>query len=84
MGKVNKVFLRTAGAVAIVLASLSARAREAHKGPVTVPAINVPEAPLPPTSPAHHKTAGTPAGEGVIDIGKLEMVTERYPTGRSR
>ncbi len=88
--KVNKGFFPTAGAVGIiVLVSLTAKAQEVRKGPSTVSTtISVAEGPsLPATS--KHKAASaaatpraTPAADGVVDMGKLEMVTERYADGK--
>ncbi len=83
--KVNKVFFRTAGAVGIVLVSLTARAEGVGKTLSTT--ISVAEAPAPPIA-SKHKTAPAlapqraSAPEGVVDMGKLEMITERYADGK--
>jgi antitoxin component YwqK of YwqJK toxin-antitoxin module len=84
----TKTVLRTAGAVGIVLASLTVGAQEVKKGSATVETINVIEAPSLPAATGHKlapatgpfKAAG-PAS-GILDMGKLETVTQRYPDGK--
>ena len=84
----TKTVLRTAGAVGIVLASLTVGAQELKKGSAIVETINVMEAPSLPAATGHKlapatglfKAAG-PAS-GILDMGKLEMVTERYADGK--
>jgi antitoxin component YwqK of YwqJK toxin-antitoxin module len=86
---VTKAFLRTAGAVGIALASVTAGAQGLRQeSPSTSTTINVADAPSPATT-AQHKTAptvapakATAAADGILDMGKVEMVTERYPDGK--
>jgi antitoxin component YwqK of YwqJK toxin-antitoxin module len=85
---VTKACLRTAAAVGIVLASLTARAQDMRTGSAPVSTINVAEAASLPAAPPH-KTVPTIApprtaapADGVLDMGKLETVSERYPDGK--
>ena len=86
--KVNKVFFRTAGAVGIVLVSLTVRAQDVRKGPAVLSTpINVTEGSSLPATPKHRTTpTATPARSSgaadVLDMGKLEMITERYADGK--
>ncbi|MGO9112475.1 MAG: hypothetical protein ACLP9L_24860 [Thermoguttaceae bacterium] len=86
--KVDKVFVQTAGAIAIMLASVTARAQDVRKESSIVSRITVTEPPAPPTA-SKQKTVSTAAhplaaaaADGVINMGKLEMVTERYADGK--
>ncbi len=85
--KVNQVFTQTAYAVGIVLVGLTAIADEVNKGTSKISTtIEVEESP----TALKHKTVPTvpmvaPSRTGaaeVVDIGKLEMVTARYPDGK--
>jgi antitoxin component YwqK of YwqJK toxin-antitoxin module len=86
--KMAKSLLPAAGAVGIVLASLTAGAQEAGKRSLSIATINVAEALSFPTASEHKTTpaAGlhkaTAAADNVLDMGKLETVTQRYPDGK--
>ncbi len=85
---VTKAFWRTAGAVGVVLISLAATAQEVTKGSSAAATINATDTPSIATAPGH-KTApkaglakGAASADGVLDMGKLETVTQRYPDGK--
>ena len=85
---VTKAFFQTAGVVGIVLVSLTVGAQELKKDSRTFSTtISVADGPSLPTT-AKRKTApkvaparATAAAE-VVDMGRLEMITERYPDGK--
>jgi len=84
----NKVLFRTVGAVGIVLVSFMARAQEAKRGsPAPSTTTNDTEGTSLPTT-SIHKTVPTlapsrkAAAADVLDMGKLELVTERYANGQ--
>ena len=80
--KIGTVLLPAAGAVGIVvLMGLIAKAEEIEKRAAThSTTITVAESPLLVPAPKHKQA--TSAGDGVLDMGNLEMVTERYPDGK--
>lgn len=84
--KMNNTYLRTAGAVGVMLVALSVEADQNRKGSST--SIDVADAPSLLT-PAKHKavpSAAAPhsaaAAPEVLEMGKVEVVTERYPDGK--
>jgi antitoxin component YwqK of YwqJK toxin-antitoxin module len=84
--KVNKAFLRTVCGVGIVLISLLAKAQDVRKPSISKPS-DFAQAPSTATTSKHKTPAGahpaaTATGDGVIDMGKLEIVAERYPDGK--
>jgi antitoxin component YwqK of YwqJK toxin-antitoxin module len=83
----TKTVLRTAGAVGIVLASLTVGAQEIKKGSATVETIYVLDAPSLPAASGHKMAPAAPfkatgPASGILDMGKLETVTQRYPDGK--
>ena len=81
--KVNKVFLQTAGAVGIVLASLTARAQEVRKGPPTPStAINVADGPSTPTTPKHKTAPAVAAGRRRPRHRQTRNGHRGYPDGK--
>jgi antitoxin component YwqK of YwqJK toxin-antitoxin module len=82
---VTKASLHTVCAVGFVLVSLSASAQEVGKEPLTLTGPNVRQVPSLPAA-SGHKTAlvspRTKAADAVLDMGKLETITQRYPDGK--
>ena len=86
--KVCKVFLPTACAVGLMLVNPAANAQQAKPGsPALAPALNAAAAPAIPSAPEQKSPAATStrakgAAADVLDMGKLEVVTERYADGK--
>ena len=85
---VTRILFQTASVAAIVLAGLVVRAQETEKVPAKAPVAKAADGRAdvsvtrievaPQASPAQPGAAA----QGVLDMGKLEMVTGRYPNGK--
>ena len=88
--KVNKVFLRTAGAVGIVLREFHGEGPRGQEGTIDAfrPATSTSRRPrrFRPRRSTRRRHGCRPrdraAAADVVDMGKLEMITERYPDGK--
>jgi antitoxin component YwqK of YwqJK toxin-antitoxin module len=80
--QVNKASLRTACAVGVMLVGILAKVQGSSTTIGVAKAPSHVTAAKPKTASATTPAAAAAAGDGVIDMGKLEMVTERYPDGK--